>query len=381
MLRPLHPVSRDAAAVITGNADTLKLMRLRRGWTMRQLAGAMGKQAPWLSKIEKRQLRISPDDLAQFATTFGVPVELLGESIAVADAEGTHFRSLKLPAKVREQAESEANFRAHLVTKLLDVADQRKTHALPCVDVRALPQGPERAAHHLREMWGVTGPLAELVPLAEHSGMFITPTPATVSPKVRGLTVKAHNVAPHTLLSRAAPPDAQRLTVAHEIGHLVMDRASGPASDKDVEERANRFAGELLAPYEEIRSTLSRVRPDDLRPLFELQAEWGVHPMSLVLRGKRKGDIEDDTATSLYRLLNSRYKKRLDDMRSPYPVEVRAVDGLLALLQSVGWSASHVATLLHLNIGEAAEVLDGWDRVFDSPGHAAPVRQLAVARP
>lgn len=381
MLRHLHSISRDAAAAVDGNAATLRLMRLRRGWSMRYVAGRMGKQAPWLSKIEKRQLRLSPDDLALFASVFGVPVELLGEEIAVADSEGTHFRSLKLPEKVRERAEAEANFRAHLVTKLLDVADQRTTHTFPSVDVRALPKGPERAASHLREMWGVEGPLSKLVPLAERSGMFITPTPADVSPRVRGLTVQTAGAAPHTLVSRAAPPDAQRLTVAHEIGHLVMDSASGTASDKEVEERANRFAGELLAPYAMIRDTLRRVSPRDLHPLFELQAEWGVHPMSFVLRGNRHGDLDDETSTSLYRLLNSRHKNTLDHMRSPFPAEFQAVDDLLTLLKSVGWSESHVATFLHVNIGEAAEVLDGWARVFDSPGHIAPVRQLAVARP
>lgn len=380
MLQPLHPITTDAAAAVRGNADTLRLMRVRRGLTMQQLATSMGKQAPWVSKIEKRQLRLSPDDLARFAVALGVPVELLGEDIRTADSEGTHFRSLKLPTKARELAEAEANFRAHLVSKLLEVADQQTGHTLPSIDVRALREGPERAARYLRELWNIDGPVSQLVPLAEHSGMFITTSPDAVSPKVRGLTVHENGSTPHSLLNRNAPMDAQRHTIAHEIAHLVMDQASGPASDQDIEDRADRFAGELLAPYEMIRPALRHVTTSDMRQLFELQSQWGVHPRALVLRARRHGDIDKDTATGLYRLLNSRHKRVLTAMPSPFPVELKAADDLLALLRSVGWAESHMATLLHVNIGEAADIFDGWVRVFDSSRGLAPVRPLALAQ-
>lgn len=57
-----------------------------------------------------------------------------------------------------------------------------------------------------------------------------------------------------------------------------MDHASGPADDKDVEDRATRFAGEFLAPYEMIRGTLRRVSTSDLRPLFERSGRVGRAP-------------------------------------------------------------------------------------------------------
>lgn len=103
-----------------------------------------------------------------------------------------------------------------------------------------------------------------------------------------------------------------------------------------------------------------------------------MHPKSLVFRANRRGDIGDATAVSLYRLLNSRHRNTLAQMRSPFPIAFRAVDDLLTLLKSVGWSESHAASLLHVNIGEAADVLDGWSRVFGSSSHIAPVRQLAT---
>ena len=60
-------------------------------------------------------------------------------------------------------------------------------------------------------------------------------------------------LAPITLVTRSVVDDTRRFTVAHEFAHLVMDEASGPADDADVEARADAFAGELLAPYAEIQ--------------------------------------------------------------------------------------------------------------------------------
>ena len=59
-------------------------------------------------------------------------------------------------------------------------------------------------------------------------------------------------LAPITLVTRSVVDDTRRFTVAHEFAHLVMDEASGPADDADVEARADAFAGELLAQRQKL---------------------------------------------------------------------------------------------------------------------------------
>lgn len=44
-------------------------------------------------------------------------------------------------------------------------------------------------------------------------------------------------LAPITFVTRSVVDDTRRFTVAHEFAHLVMDEASGPADDADVEAR------------------------------------------------------------------------------------------------------------------------------------------------
>ncbi|WP_410672237.1 ImmA/IrrE family metallo-endopeptidase [Amycolatopsis sp. cmx-4-68] len=57
---------------------------------------------------------------------------------------------------------------------------------------------------------------------------------------------------PLILLNRGRLPDRERFTLAHEVGHLLMHEL--PADDQEKE--ADRFAGEFLAPAEELEPLL-----------------------------------------------------------------------------------------------------------------------------
>ena len=69
------------------------------------------------------------------------------------------------------------------------------------------------------------------------------------------------------LSNRVAQVEAQRFSVAHELGHLVMRHPAPPALalaaraverpvDREVETEANAFAAELLMPEADVRSRL-----------------------------------------------------------------------------------------------------------------------------
>lgn len=351
---------------------TLAMLRERRGLTLTQIATHFGRQTPWAHKIEKGGLTLTGDLLSDYAAYLGVPVALLGENIPLADAEGTHFRTLKVSKKVEKQAKAEVNFRSFLVTRLLRAAGQAEGLNLPQVDVRTLAGGAAAAARHVRERWGVEGPLADLIPLAEQAGMFFTTMPSDL-PKVRGVSVHhSPDSTPHTLISRDASDDASRFTVAHEIGHLVMDASSGQVDDETCEARANQFAGELLAPYDAVRDDLRKVSPGDARALFELQSSWGVHPKAFVEVAFRNGDMTGSTRTHFYKLFNSKYKTALDLLPPPYPLEFRATADLLAFMRSVGWSENQVSRLTNVSPQELQYVLDGWSSTFGAPAWGPP---------
>ena len=371
MITPLRRESPEEAAGVQVNLETLTMARLRKGMTMSAVAKAVGHQTPWMSKIEKGSLRLSPADIANLAGVLDVPVAFLAENIPTADPEGTHFRTLQVPKKVSDRVTAQANIAGHLVNRLMQVGGQQHRLNLPQIDVRTLRGEPAQAARYLREHWGIDGPFHDLVPRAEAAGIFLTTMDKEIK-GVRGATVRFNTEHAHTLIAAGAPDDARRHTIAHEIAHLIMDAASGPVDDKACEARADQFAGELLAPYEELRPHLRRLKPSEISLLFDLQQRWGVSPVALVHRARLHDDISPEMSTRLYRILNSHHKRALDTLPSPFPVAFGAVPRLLSFLRSHGWAEAHVATVLRLRIPELEGILDGWAQVFRGGDHRAP---------
>ncbi len=76
---------------------------------------------------------------------------------------------------------------------------------------------------------------------------------------------------PVILFDDAAPPDRVRLTLAHELGHLVLHAAA--MSVDDVEAEANAFAAEFLMPAEVVRPSLRNLK---IGRLIDLKCEYGV---------------------------------------------------------------------------------------------------------
>jgi Zn-dependent peptidase ImmA (M78 family) len=88
-----------------------------------------------------------------------------------------------------------------------------------------------------------------------------------------------------------------RMTLAHELGHLVMD-AMTLVSPTETERRATAFAAEFLAPIDDIAFDLDRVSIRTVHELDELRLTWGVSVSSLVMRARERG-VLPTTSTDL----------------------------------------------------------------------------------
>lgn len=107
--------------------------------------------------------------------------------------------------------------------------------------------------------------------IASRLGIEIVKTPFPENPDLSGVLVREHR---HTFMAinEAQSEPRQRFTIAHEIGHFLLDEAKAVWIDKGVhpvsyrrtgdggtpeaykleEVRANRFAAELLMPSQEV---------------------------------------------------------------------------------------------------------------------------------
>ncbi len=97
-----------------------------------------------------------------------------------------------------------------------------------------------------------------------------------------GLAVQPESGTPHIFVNRRNPrcefPSGKRFILAHELCHLLHDRAhgrnlamiSGPWAPRDLEKRANAFAAALLMPPELLRKGLGSDDDLDYRGLLAL---------------------------------------------------------------------------------------------------------------
>ncbi|HLX35639.1 MAG TPA: ImmA/IrrE family metallo-endopeptidase [Candidatus Limnocylindrales bacterium] len=139
----------------------------------------------------------------------------------------------------------------------------------------------EASADQLRSSAGVIRPPVPLEILAKHLAVRVLPD-AKLKPRVRG----AYDPASRTILVATLGVRAERFTLAHELGHLVLDHGgacsfegepsvgSFALEDADVrideEAEADDFAGRLLVPRSWLRDRVRSLSRDELLDTFDV---------------------------------------------------------------------------------------------------------------
>jgi len=145
----------------------------------------------------------------------------------------------------------------------------------PVESENAWSQGYELAQRLLDDL-GVPGENDDRVNLAAILSSFGVATEDIhlEDDSIRGVAIGGTNYRPTILLNQAhrtnTYPTGRRFSQAHELCHLLYDRAfarevalpSGPWAPRDVEERANAFAAMLLMPRELVRRAMASSSSD-----------------------------------------------------------------------------------------------------------------------
>ena len=154
----------------------------------------------------------------------------------------------------------------------------------------------ERAALELRQVWQLgLDPIENLVELLETRGIKVGMVDGP--DEFDALTMWANGSLPVIVVKRNSPGDRQRLNLAHELGHLVLE----PVEDVDEEKAAYRFAAAFLVPEPVARAELGDHRKTlDLYELHLLKHKYGLSMQAWVYRAKDLGIISSSVAASLF---------------------------------------------------------------------------------
>lgn len=188
------------------------------------------------------------------------------------------------------------------------------------IDVTLSPvqavEDAERVAEELRGAWQLgLDPIDDLAELLENRGIRVVTLAA--SEAFDGLTLRANESVPVIVLNEEFPGDRRRLSMAHELAHIVMDVREGV----DIERAAQRFAGAFLFPAQMVINELGS-RRKDLSPyeLHLLKHKWGLSMQSIVFRAQQTGVITESRAKSLFFLFRKKGWHRLEP-GDQYPPE------------------------------------------------------------
>lgn len=341
----------DTSRIAVGS--TVQLLRQRIGWTAKQLAETVGRSPAYVSKAESGATDIAGSMLEAFATALDVPPKLLCELIPIEPPEGIHFRSQNVPQYMRHKVIAIANLAGFVLNRLMATThtEQDLPLTLPAYDADLMAGGAEEAAAVLRHYWRQHGPIRDIADLIEQTGVVILPMPTDIT-GIDAVTVRTNGpVIAVILLAEDMPEDRKRHTLAHELGHLVLDQTTISPSMHDNEERADLFAGEFLAPYRELRSTVRGITPTQLGELEALRHTWGVSLSSLIRRTYIHGDITEHQYRYWYRVLNSRNLLRAN-RKWTVPVQPRAVAEFLTELRTSGYSAADICDMTAMSLHE-----------------------------
>ncbi|MBM7411136.1 Zn-dependent peptidase ImmA (M78 family) [Clavibacter michiganensis] len=334
--------------------DVLLVLRRAAGITQEELASDLGITQAALSRYENG-LR-DPDHAMteRLSAALGVTAEFLRHEFRMhgAIAADAHMRRQKT-AKPSDWKRVEARLNAARMqtTYLLERVPLRPQNHVIHVDPD--DRSPYEAAAMLRAAWRMPlGPVRDLTRWIESAGVIVLDEDLGTH-RIDGMSQWAGDHAV-IILNSAAPTDRRRLTLAHELGHLVMHASH---VDPDAEAQADEFAAEFLMPETMIRPELTNLT---LGKLADLKAEWGVSMQAVVERAHRLGRTSPEERTRFYRQLSSRGWKTREPGSDELPPEIPR------LAPSIG-RRLHESELTRPEVMKLLGAREGADNPFDPP--------------
>ncbi|GAG55122.1 unnamed protein product, partial [marine sediment metagenome] len=211
----------------------------------------------------------------------------------------TPFYRKKSRLKLRDEQSIIAQIRDWLERYLEteNLYDLDESYSLPEKHKILREEDLEKAAVQLREKWSLgMAPVENLIEILEDNGIKVG--------RIAGhkdfdsCTFKMDNDKPVIAVKKDVPGDRQRFSLAHELGHLILDL---PES-MDSEKAANRFAGAFLVPKNVVYTELGEKRKS--LNSFELHLLKHKHGLSMLGWVHRAEDLRIISRSSAKRIFD-----------------------------------------------------------------------------
>lgn len=302
-----------------GIGKNLKRIRLLKNLSLKDAGSLLNMTATAVSKYEKGEILPDSKKLIDFANAYNVKsIELL-KVYNVPEMKFTSFRKKKrLTGQNLELLEELIQDEVAKYLEIIEMnnidTDNIKLKKYSCNEF----EDAEKAANDFRNYIKISNkqPISDLINILENLGIIIIQikNPDNRFDDFDGLSEIVNNIPVIVLLDGIKDGARQRFTIAHELGHLVLNINN---DELDEEKICNRFASALLMPKEAIINEFGYSRGNI--NFFELTAfknEFKVSYAAIVYRLKDLNIISEYLYKKLSIFLSQRIGKN-----DPKPIQ------------------------------------------------------------
>lgn len=257
---------------MNGIGKNLKRIRLLKNLSLKEAGNLLNMSATAISKYEKGEILPDSQKVIAFANAYGVKAIELLKTYKVPEMKFTSFRKKK--RLTGQNLELLKEIIQKDVSKYLEVIELNNIETnnislkkYPCNTL----EDAENAAFNFRNDINISNkqPIVDLIQILENLGIVIIQIKNTDNrfKDFDGLSEIVNNIPTIILPDNMKDGARQRFTIAHELGHLILN-----IKDKKVDEEklCNRFASALLMPNEAVKNEFGKSRGNI--SFFELTA-------------------------------------------------------------------------------------------------------------
>ncbi len=335
--------------------ERIKQARKAAGLSLRALADRTGVTAMAISKYEGGKSTPSSRVLLDLSKALGVRTEYFFRPVKIELQEMKHRKHSRLPKKALDQIEGDVKEQLERFIELEQLLPNGPVQAFKLPEhlpaqIATLDE-VEAVARYLRTSWDLgVDPIPVLTDMLEERGIKVFQSQA-INDRFDGMAATVDGI-PVVVVGRGWPGDRQRFTLAHELGHLVLQGRLAP--DVEEEAAANRFAGAFLAPADEVRKELGEKRVWlEPRELEVLKKTYGLSMQGWMHRAKDLGILPDVHYVEMRKFFSSRGWNKTEPGEQYAPERPQLFDQLVyrALAQDL-ISESKAAELLRMPLTE-----------------------------
>ncbi|MCU7836721.1 MAG: XRE family transcriptional regulator [gamma proteobacterium symbiont of Taylorina sp.] len=300
--------------------ERIKRARTAIGLSLRGLGEKLELSQTAISKFEKGELTPSSKQLYQIGKILGVRTEyFFRQSIKFTDID--YRKRSNTPKKLLDRIHGDILNQLELWFELLDFFPDSPTGDFNEAKNIGFDVFHEEevslCADRLREYWELgSNAIPDLIDTLESKGICVITTDVDNQAKFDGMTTYVNNI-PVIVISSKWTGDRQRFTLAHELGHILLNIAD----NLNEEKICNRFAGSFLLPDKTVITIFGIKRDNfELQELLIVKHEYGISMQAILYRALQCGILSQYHHQGFMRYF-SKMKWRKNEPGDPYQAE------------------------------------------------------------